>query len=90
MFECGGGPLAGSALIPASVRDEILRTLSLYGPIPPLDGISAEALVARMASDKKTMQGRVHFVLPVAIGQTKIVSGIDEKMVLRAVQAALA
>jgi len=88
---CAAALLAGiCGYIPASVRDEILRTLSLYGPIPPLDGISAEALVARMASDKKTMQGRVHFVLPVAIGQTKIVSGIDEKMVLRAVQAALA
>lgn len=68
---------------------EILDTISRYGPIPSLYGISAENLVARMASDKKTVQGRVHFVLPVRIGEVQVVSGIDEKAVLAAVRAAL-
>lgn len=69
---------------------EILNTISLYGPIPSLEGISAENLVTRLASDKKTLQGKVHFVLPERIGQVKIVSGLDETVVLSAARAALA
>ena len=40
-----------------------------YGPIPTLSGISASSLFARLAADKKTVQGKVHFVLPVRIGE---------------------
>jgi len=69
---------------------EILETLGLYGPIPPLDGISAENLQARLVHDKKTVQGKVHFVLPVRIGEVVVVSGIAESMVLRAIRSALA
>jgi 3-dehydroquinate synthase len=53
-----------------------------YGPIPPLDGISAANLAARLRSDKKTVQGKIHFVLPVRIGETRIVDGVDERLVL--------
>ena len=37
----------------------------------------------RLVHDKKTVQGKVHFVLPVRIGEVTVVSGIDEKLVLR-------
>jgi 3-dehydroquinate synthase len=68
---------------------DILEAIRLYGPIPPLDGVSAERLLARLATDKKTIQGQVHFVLPERIGEVKVVSGIDEKVALMAIQAAL-
>ncbi len=71
-------------------RDQILHAVSLYGPIPKLTGISAERLVARTNSDKKTVHGKVHFVLPDRIGHVKIVSGIEPALVQRAVEAALA
>jgi 3-dehydroquinate synthase len=74
----------------AAESRDILNTVSLYGPIPSLEGISAQKLAGRLASDKKTLQGKVHFVLPEKIGQVKIVSGLDEKLVLAAAQAALA
>jgi 3-dehydroquinate synthase len=69
---------------------DILEAIRLYGPIPPLDGVSAEGLLARLATDKKTIQGRVHFVLPERIGEVKVVSGINEMAALTAIQAALA
>ena len=68
---------------------DILEAIRLYGPIPTLEGISAEHLLARLASDKKTIQGRVHFVLPGRIGEVKIVSGIEDGAALAAIQAAL-
>jgi len=68
----------------------ILETLRRYGPIPSLEGISAAHLQARLAHDKKTLRGKVHFVLPVGIGAVQVASGIEERLVLDAIRSALA
>jgi len=59
-------------------------------PIPRLDGIRPEKLFARLVHDKKTIQGKVHFVLPRKIGEVTVVSGVDPSLVLSAIQPALA
>ena len=69
---------------------EILEVLRLYGPIPPLDGIPAGNLHARLVHDKKTVHGKVHFVLPVKIGEATVVSGVDDRLVMEAIRSALA
>jgi 3-dehydroquinate synthase len=69
---------------------EMLETIADYGPIPPVDGISAENLLARLVRDKKTVQGKVHFVLPVRIGEVTVVTDVPEKLVLEAIRSALA
>ena len=68
---------------------EILDLIRRYGPIPPVDGISAANLLALMVHDKKTVRGKVHFVLPVRIGEVKVVSGFEDRLVLDAIQTAL-
>lgn len=67
----------------------IQNVIGKYGPIPPLGGIPAGNLAARLRSDKKTIQGKVHFVLPVKIGEVRIFSGIDDRLVLESIEAAL-
>lgn len=79
-----------TGVLDVSTRDTILRTVSLYGPIPSLAGIAADALFRRLVSDKKTIQGKVHFVLPEKIGQVRVMSGVPEDRVLAAIEAALA
>jgi 3-dehydroquinate synthase len=69
---------------------DIAETVKKYGPIPSLEGVTPESIVARLVSDKKTVRGKIHFVLPERIGKVKIVSGADEKLVFSAVKAALA
>jgi len=69
---------------------QIVETTRSYGPIPSLRGILAENLVRRLAHDKKTLQGRVHFVLPDRIGEVSIVTGVEEAVILEAARAALA
>ncbi len=66
------------------------RVIEKYGPITPLHGIPAANLAARLKADKKTVQGHVHFVLPVRIGEVKIASGVDERVVLESIEAVLA
>ena len=67
----------------------ILAVLDRYGPIPSLNGISAEALQGRLVKDKKTIQQRVHFVLPVRIGEVIVKSDVAHESVLKAIEKAL-
>ena len=68
----------------------ILDAVDRYGPIPPMRDVSAERIAARLVQDKKTVHGKVHFVLPRRIGEVAIVSGIGEDAVLSAIRSALA
>ena len=72
----------------ARTAGEIHRVVTKYGPIPPLDGVDHRHLAARLRSDKKTVQGKVHFVLPVKIGAVEIVTGVEERIVLASIEAA--
>jgi len=47
--------------------------------------LDPDRLLARLASDKKTMQGKVHFVLPMQIGRVTVVSGIDPALIRTAI-----
>ncbi len=66
----------------AKVMRELIQ---LYGPLPPATGLSPQKLVGRLASDKKTLQGSVHFVVPTAIGHVKIVKDIDNGKIEQAI-----
>ncbi|MGO9228817.1 MAG: 3-dehydroquinate synthase [Bryobacteraceae bacterium] len=68
---------------------QMLDLIARYSPIPSLEGSAAERLLARLVHDKKTVHGKVHFVLPVHIGAAEVVSGIDEPLVLDAIRFAL-
>lgn len=79
-----------AGLLPEAEAARIDRTIRQYGPLPSLAGVTAAALVSRLKSDKKTVRGSVHFVLPEAVGRVRIVKDLDEAIVTRAVEAALA
>ena len=68
----------------------ILDCIAAYGPIPPLGGVSAANLMRRLSSDKKTIQGRIHFVLTEGIGKWRISSDVDLGQVRQATETALA
>ncbi|HZU25041.1 MAG TPA: 3-dehydroquinate synthase [Bryobacteraceae bacterium] len=68
----------------------ILDCVAAYGPIPSLSGIDPLHIARRLVSDKKTVKGRVHFVLPDRIGSVVVTADVDQGNVLRAIEAALA
>ena len=63
----------------------IAETTLQYGPLPEVADLNPDRLLARLASDKKTMQGTVHFVLPTEIGAVKVVSGLEPQLIRRAI-----
>jgi 3-dehydroquinate synthase len=55
-----------------------------YAPLPPVT-VRSRNIARRLRADKKTVDGAVHFVLPVEIGRVEIVSDVPEPAVLQAI-----
>ncbi len=81
---------AALGMLPEQDSRDILAVLNAYGPIPSVAGIAAESLQARLLKDKKTIQARVHFVLPVRIGEVVVRADVPEAAVRAAIDRALA
>ncbi|MBZ5609287.1 MAG: 3-dehydroquinate synthase [Acidobacteriia bacterium] len=77
-------------VLPREDREEIVECVNSYGPFPTVSGIDPRRLAARLKSDKKTLKGRIHFVLPERIGAVRITADVDERFVLKAIEDALA
>ena len=77
-------------MLPEGDVRAILDVLTEYGPIPSVAGIGAEPLQARLLKDKKTIQSKIHFVLPVRIGEVVVRADVPEDAVRAAIGKALA
>jgi 3-dehydroquinate synthase len=67
----------------------IQEVIFRFGPLPSANGLDADRLLERLGKDKKTLGGRVHFVLPTAIGKVKIVSDIETSAIRKAITETL-
>jgi 3-dehydroquinate synthase len=91
----GWGMLAATRLaeltgtLKGQEADRIARVICSYGPLPAINDLQPDRLLARLSSDKKTMQGKIHFVLPTSIGAVKVTSGIDPALIRQAAAEAL-
>jgi 3-dehydroquinate synthase len=71
--------------ISAAVSQRIIGLVLAYAALPKVD-VRPKAIFRRLASDKKTLDGKVHFVLPRDVGQVDIVTDVPERAVLKAVE----
>src|SRR5215470_13531850 len=55
------------------------------GKLPKLE-VRAPSIVRRLQADKKTRNGKVHFVLPTEIGKVEVVNDVPGEIVLSAVK----
>jgi 3-dehydroquinate synthase len=60
----------------AADRDALAALIAQMGPLPSVSDLSAKQLVAAAAHDKKVVAGRLHFVLPTALGATTTVTDV--------------
>jgi 3-dehydroquinate synthase len=70
----------------ASAISDVIHS---YGPLPEAGDIDPVHLIGRLGGDKKTIRGKVHFVLPAAIGRVVVKSGIDERLIRQAILESL-
>lgn len=69
----------------AATAQQIESAVLAYGPLPPVT-CSTDSILSRLAADKKTVSGSVHFVLPQRIGRVKISGDVPEEIVRGAVE----
>ena len=60
-------------------RKALADLIASLGPLPPIADLSTTQMVEAMQHDKKVVAGRLHFVLPTAVGATTIVDDVAEK-----------
>jgi len=57
-------------------RQALGDVITSLGPLPPIADLSATEMLDAMKHDKKVVAGRLHFVLPTAVGATTIVDDV--------------
>jgi len=69
----------------AATAKQIHESVLAYGPLPAVT-CNVDEVLARLQSDKKTVAGAVHFVLPQRIGRVQISSDVPISVVRAAVE----
>jgi len=67
-------------------RKALADLIASLGPLPPIADISSTEMIEAMQHDKKMVAGRLHFVLPTAIGATTIVDDVTESEIRAALK----
>jgi 3-dehydroquinate synthase len=67
-------------------RDALAAVIASLGPLPPIGDISIAQVLDAMKHDKKMVAGRLHYVLPTAIGATAIVDDVSESEMKKALK----
>ena len=63
----------------APERDALAALVAQMGPLPPIGDLSAAELIQAMRRDKKVVAGKLHFVLPMGIGSTRVVTDVTSE-----------
>jgi 3-dehydroquinate synthase len=59
-------------------RQSLAQLIALLGPLPPLADLARTEVLEAIRRDKKVVNGRLHFVLPIEIGATATVDDVTE------------
>jgi 3-dehydroquinate synthase len=62
-----------------SDQQALAELIASLGPLPPISDLSATHMLEAIRHDKKVVAGKLHFVLPTAIGAWAIVDDVTEK-----------
>jgi 3-dehydroquinate synthase len=71
----------------ASDREALGSLITHMGPLPPIADLPASQASDAIRRDKKVVAGKLHFVLPVAIGKVEIVNDVSQRELVRAMKA---
>jgi len=77
-------------IIPPDESRAIRLGIDSLGPLPKLDDLRTQDVIAAMAHDKKVAQGRLPFILPTAIGAVTVRDDIAPSIIRTAVRETLA
>lgn len=59
----------------------IARLVKAVGPLPPLRGLNKEKIIGLLLRDKKTVGGKIQWVLPESIGKVRVTADVADDAV---------
>ncbi len=74
-------------LFSAADREALAQLIVQMGPLPPVGDLSARQVLDAVRRDKKIVRGRLHVVLPTAIGHVAIVDDVGTAELEKALRA---
>jgi 3-dehydroquinate synthase len=63
----------------------VIDIVNAYGPLPPVK-VNPRNILKRLTRDKKTIHGKVHFILPNVVGKVEVHSDVPERVLIHAVE----
>ncbi len=63
----------------------IISAILAYAPLPKVS-VRSKAVAKRIGQDKKTVDNKVHFILPVEIGRVEIETDVPERAVIQSIE----
>jgi 3-dehydroquinate synthase len=90
--EAVGWGMAAAAMIGTAVRktapniaQRIVSTVLAYSPLPEVNS-RGEDILKRLQADKKTVGGKINFILPIALGKVAISDKVPDQVIVDAVE----
>jgi 3-dehydroquinate synthase len=90
--EAVGWGMIAASMIGASMQitdsqtaQRIYALVLAYGPLPKVP-VDSRSVMKRLLSDKKTVRGIPHFVLPTAIGKVEVVNNVPARTAIQAIK----
>jgi len=78
---------ASRGAMPPDDQEALARLIRAMGPLPAVGDLSAGQILDAIGHDKKIVNGRLHFVLPKAIGTCEVVDDVTTEEIERALAA---
>jgi 3-dehydroquinate synthase len=69
---------AARGALPPHARDTLAQLVAALGPLPSIADLRVEDALEAIRHDKKVVNGRLHFVMPVALGRASVVDDVTE------------
>jgi 3-dehydroquinate synthase len=76
----------GRGAMAAADRARLAELITNMGPLPAVSDLPAAEILEAIARDKKVLAGRLHFVLPTALGSTALVTDVTADGLMRAME----
>ena len=73
-------------LMPGTDRDQLVALIQQMGPLPAVADLSISDVLDAIRRDKKVIAGRLHFVLPHAIGSCEVAGDVTEEEIAAALR----
>lgn len=72
------------AVLPSEEAARIIALVRSLGPLPAIRDLSAAGIARLLPQDKKTIGGKIHWVLPERIGKVKVTPEVPREAILAA------